>query len=129
MDTKREFLSSVDPWYWWLNITWLVCFWIFLYASRNSKCKYFSWYVQLETGKQLHSASPGGSMERKSDNGQDKNADLLPLQNVSSAHIVNPPKSIIKFHRRKNLPLLTSSPQEKTQLDSKNSKKVFFKLN
>lgn len=76
------------------------------------------------TGKQLHSTSPGGSMECKSDNGQDKTADLLPLQNKTSVHMVNPPKSIKIFHRRKNLPLLISSPQEKSQLGSKTSKKA-----
>lgn len=79
---------------------------------------------KLETGKQLHTASPGGSMECKSDNGQDKTSDLLPLQNMSSVQMVNPPKNIIKFQRRKNLPLLTSFPKEKTQLGSKTSKKV-----
>ncbi|KAL1813901.1 hypothetical protein ACET3Z_023966 [Daucus carota] len=79
---------------------------------------------KLEIGKQLHSASPGGSIECKSDNGQDKTADLLPLQNISSVHTVNQPKSIKQFHRRKNLPLLTSSPQERTQLGSKTSKKA-----
>lgn len=64
-------------------------------------------------------------MECKSDNGEDKTADL-PVQNMSSVQMVDQPKNIIRFQRRKNLPLLTSFPQEKTQLGSKTIKKVFF---
>ncbi|KAL8096099.1 hypothetical protein AgCh_037165 [Apium graveolens] len=79
---------------------------------------------KVETGKKLHTASPRGSMECKSDNGQDKSADLLPVQDMSSVQMVNLPKDIIRFQRRKNLPSFTSYPQGKTQLGSKISKKA-----
>ncbi|KAL8096097.1 pathogenesis-related homeodomain protein isoform X2 [Apium graveolens] len=82
---------------------------------------------KVETGKKLHTASPRGSMECKSDNGQDKSADLLPVQDMSSVQMVNLPKDIIRFQRRKNLPSFTSYPQGKTQLGSKISKKGQWK--